>query len=78
ATYSLACADYGQANEATGLPAGVDYTHHALRARLTRRFPKDITTGLQYLFAHYREPSGGGRNNYTAHGLFATLSVRLP
>ena len=78
ASYAFSRADYGQANEATGLPAGVDYTHHTLRAGLTRRFPKDITTGLQYLFAHYREPSGGGRNDYTAHGLFATLSVPLP
>ena len=78
ATYSFSRADFGQANEATGLPAGVDYTHHVLQTGVSRRFAKNATAALQYFFATYREPSGGGANDYTAHGIFATLTMRWP
>ena len=78
ASYSFSRADYGQNNAANGLPLGLEYQRHAVVAGVARRWNKDVTTNLQYGFFHYAEPSGGGLNNYTAHGIFATLTKKWP
>jgi len=78
ASYSFSKADYGQNNEADGLPLGMVYDLHAMQVRVTRRFSKNVTTNLQYGFYNYEEPSSGTVNNYTAHGLFASLTWRIP
>jgi len=49
-----------------------------LRAGVTRRINKHLATTLQYGFYLYDEPSGGQFNNYTAHAVFATVSLILP
>lgn len=77
-SYSFSRADYRQADELAGLPAGVDYTHHTLQAGVSRRIGKNVTTAVQYFFASHRDPGGGGVNNYAAHGIFATLALRWP
>ena len=78
ASYSFSKADYGQNNEADGLPLGMVYDLHAMQVGVTRRFSKNVTTNFQYGFYNYEEPSSGTVNNYTAHGLFASLTWRMP
>jgi len=76
--YAFSHADYGQNNFADGLPLGMVYQRHWLQAGLSRRFLKNLTGNLQYGFSLYDEPSSGGFNNYTAHLLFATLTMNWP
>jgi len=77
-TYTVSHADYGQSNEADGLPLGINYTRHALMAGVTRRLTSYLSTNLRYGFYEYAEPSSGSVNNYTAHGVFATLVFKWP
>lgn len=76
--YSFSLADFTQNNLAAGLPLGINYQQHGLEAGIKRQFAKGKTVGLQYRFDHYDEPSSGGFNNFDAHAVFATLTVRLP
>jgi hypothetical protein len=78
ATYSFSQAGFGQDNVADGLPLGLDYTRHGLMVGLTRRLTSYVASSLKYGFYRYSEPSTGGFNDYTAHGLFATVRVRWP
>ena len=77
-TYSFSKADFSQDNFATGLPLGIRYQQHVLRAALTRRLGKSFVAKLQYAFSYYDEPSSGGAANYRAHSIFALLTYRLP
>ncbi len=76
AAYSFSQAAYGQNNVADGLPLGLDYTRHSVMAAVTRKLTKTVTTTLRYSFAQYSEPNTGGGENYTAHGVFATVAVK--
>ena len=76
--YSFSTADYGQDNIIGGLPMGLNYARHGLTVGITRRFSKFITARLGYGFFKYSEPSAGGFNDYTAHGVFATMVMKLP
>lgn len=78
ASYSFSRARYGEDNIVGGLPLGLDYTRHALTVGLTRRLTNLLSTKFGYGFYQYREPSTGGINNYTAHGVFATLMMKWP
>jgi hypothetical protein len=78
AAYSFSEATYGQNNSTDGLPLGLDYTRHGLTAGLTRKLTDYLTSGLRYGFYQYSEPATGGRNDFTAHGVFATVSVKWP
>jgi hypothetical protein len=78
AAYAFSDADYGQNNYATGVPVGLEYQMHGLQVGLARRFGKNVSTKFQYRFATYDEPSSGSANNYRAHALFATLTLRFP
>ena len=44
-------------------------------AGIGRRFTKAVSSPLQYSFFQYSEPSTGGINNFTGHGVFGTLNV---
>ncbi len=77
-TYSFSKADFSQDNFAGGLPLGIRYQQHALRAGLTRRLSKSLATRLQYGFSYYDEPSSGGVNNYRAHSILAMLTYKIP
>ena len=76
AAYSFSRADYGQNNVADGLPLGLDFTRHGVVAGITRRLSPNLTTNLRYAFYQYSDPSTGGFNNYTAHGVFVTFIVK--
>jgi mono/diheme cytochrome c family protein len=78
AAYSFSRADYAQDNIVGGLPLGLSYTRQALTLGLTRKLTNYLSTKLGYGFYQYREPSTGGVNNYTAHGVFATVMMRWP
>src|SRR5204862_3097239 len=77
-TYSFSRARYGQSNETAGLPLGIDYEMHGLETGLSHRLSKNVTTHLKYGFYYYDEISSAGANNYKAHAIFASISLRLP
>jgi hypothetical protein len=77
ATYNFSRADYGQNNTA-GVPLGIDFTRHQLLVSLTRQFNSRVSASLRYGFSQYSEPSSSNLNNFTAHGIFATLDYRWP
>ena len=76
--YSFSQADYGQNHFADGLPLGLTYSRHGLMAGVSRKLTTYLTSTLRYGFYHYAEPSSGGSNDYTAHGIFATIIVKWP
>ena len=78
ASHVFSKSDYGQNNQTTGLPAGIDYTRHELRAGITRRFARNLTVSLTYGFAQYRDPTSGGVNDFTAQMIFATVAIPWP
>lgn len=77
ASYNYSKADYDQGNVAGGLPVGLVYDWHAVTAGISRRWKENIMTSLQYRYYHYDEGSAGGGNNYTAHGVLASLTMSL-
>jgi hypothetical protein len=77
ATYNFSRDDYGQHNTA-GVPLGIDFTHQQLLVGLTRRFSDRVSASLRYGFSQYSEPSSNNLNNFTSHGIFATLSYKWP
>ncbi len=78
--YSFSRGDYAHGNfgPENPPPFGIEYQQHAVRAALSRRINKNITTKLQYGYYHYDEPSLLGVNDYNAHSVFAVLTCRLP
>jgi mono/diheme cytochrome c family protein len=77
ASYTFSMADYAQHNAAAGLPLGIDYDWHAIQAGVTRRI-RNASVSLRYAFYRYAEPTSGGLNDYTAHAVFAALTLRWP
>jgi mono/diheme cytochrome c family protein len=77
ATYNFSEAGYGQ-NDLAGLPLGIDFTRHELLVGLTRQFSNRLSGALHYRFSQYAEPSGGNVNNFTAHGIFASVNYQWP
>jgi hypothetical protein len=75
--YSFSHSDYEQ-NNFDGLPLGLNYTRHGILAGVSRRLTSNLTSTLRYGFYRYLEPSSGGMNDYTAHGIFASLVVKWP
>ncbi|HXG48108.1 MAG TPA: hypothetical protein VNO52_10825, partial [Methylomirabilota bacterium] len=78
ASYVFSHADYGQDNDAFGLPLGTVYHSHGLQAGLSRQVTKQVKLNLQYGWYRYDESSSGGWADYAAHGLFAVVNVRWP
>jgi hypothetical protein len=76
AGYAFSRADYGRNDAAEGLPLGLDYQRHGVTVGLRERLGARVTAGLRYRFYYYSEPGAGGFNDYTAHGVFATLSYK--
>jgi hypothetical protein len=76
-SYAFSQATYGQNNTA-GIPLGLDFARHELLVGLTRHLTKRLSGGLHYQFSKYSEPSTGNVNNFTAHGVFATLAYKWP
>ena len=74
--YDFSYANYGQDNDPAGLPLGIDYRRHGVRAGVGRKFLKRFLANLEYVWQYYDEPSNGHFNDFTAHGLFATLNIR--
>jgi hypothetical protein len=76
--YIFSRANYGQNNGAAGVPLGLDFTRNQLLVGLTRQFSQRLTGALHYEFSQYAEPSSGQANNFSAHGIFATLACQWP
>ena len=78
ASYSFSQAGYGQNNAPNGVPLGLDFTRHVLFAGVTRQLTKNLSGALHYEFSQYAEPSSAHLNDFTAHGVFATLVYKWP
>jgi hypothetical protein len=77
-SYTFCDADYTQNNVTAGLPLGIDYQWHQLRAGIARQLFGKVSTRLDYVWYFYREPSSGNFNNFTGNGVFATVFLRWP
>ena len=78
AAYAFSRTQFGQDNYADGLPLGINYTRHNLSAAVSHKFSERVTASLRYGFYSYAEPTSGGANDYTAHGVFLTLAMKWP
>ncbi len=77
-SYSFSQAGYGQNNAGAGVPLGLDFTRHVLFVGLTRQLTRNLSGALHYEFSQYSEPSSAHLNDFTAHGVFATLIYKWP
>jgi len=75
-SYVWSASDYEQSNFAAGLPLGIQYQWHQLRAGVSRELNESLRVNLMYLFQLYDEPTSGGFNDYTANGVFASMTWR--
>lgn len=75
-SYNFSHADFEQDNVAEGLPLGIDYQWHTLRAGFSRELNSRMRVRLEYFFSLYDEPSSAGLNDYTAQGVFATFAFK--
>jgi len=78
ASYSFAQANYGQNNGVAGIPLGLNYTRQSATIALVKHFSNRISGSLRYAFYTYAEPSSAGLTDYTAQGIFATVSYKWP
>jgi hypothetical protein len=76
--YNFSYADYAENNGVAGVPLGLNYTRHDVIVGITRQLTKNLSGALHYEFSQYAEPSGGNANNFTAHGVFATIAYQWP
>ena len=76
ASYAFTRADFNQNPDAAVLPYGLDFTRHQLQLGLTRRFTPRVSGSLQYALAEYSEPGAASVNNFTAQGVFASISYK--
>ena len=74
--YDFSHADFSQPNQAAGLPLGIDYESHGIRAGIGRAFLKRFNARIEYNWWYYDEPSSGHYNDFTAHGIFALLRMK--
>jgi hypothetical protein len=76
-SFSYSKADYGQRFNGAALPLGIQYQQHAVRFGVNYKFNSSVTAKLHYAFYHYEEPSSANANDYNAHSIFATVTVKL-
>lgn len=74
--YDFSYADYGQNNAPAGVPLGIDFRRHGVRAGLGRKFLKRFTANVQYMWWLYEEPSSGHYTDFTSHGVFGSVTAR--
>lgn len=78
AGYSYTRADYGQNNFADGLPLGMDFERHGLMAGMSKQLTANLKANVRYGFFRYHEMNQQNVNDYIAHGIFATLTMKWP
>jgi hypothetical protein len=78
ASYYFAQSDYGQNNGVAGVPLGVDYTRHTATVAIVEHFSPKVAGAVRYSFYTYSEPTADGLADYTAQGIFASLTFRWP
>ena len=76
----LACnfshANYAQNNAFAGVPAGLDYTRQDFIISLSRQFTENLGGAIHFEFSQYEEPGVASANNYSANGIFASLTYQ--
>ena len=76
ASYSYTRADYEQNNFVDGLPLGLAFARHSAIAGIRKQLTTSLNANLRYGFFRYYEPQRTSVNDYTAHGVFATLTMK--
>lgn len=76
ASYSYTSGDFSQGNAASGLPLGIEYQQHSVQVGVATQLSEHLRAQLQYQYQTYDEPSGGGVNDYTAHGIFLNCTLK--
>jgi hypothetical protein len=77
-SYHYSRSNYQQHNDSMGLPVGLVYSAHTLQTGLHHQWSERLSASLRYAFYAYDEPISLGLNNYTAHGIFASMQIRFP
>ncbi len=77
-SYSFSRARFAQRNALEGLPLGIEYDLHGVQVGVSHRWSALCSSGVQYGFYTYDEPTARGFNDYTAHLIFGTLTLQLP
>jgi len=77
ADYSFSTTDNAQPISLTGLDLGSDYTRHGLTVTLSRALRHNVLARLRYGFFDFEEDNTGGFNDYTAHLVAGSVTVRF-
>jgi hypothetical protein len=75
-SYEYWQSDFAQTQYSTGLPLGSEFSRQSLQVGWTRKWNAHLKSHLRYGFYDYRDPASGGTTDYTANGLFASLSYQ--
>lgn len=75
--YLYSRADNEQNNVATGLPLGIQNQRHGLLVGLSRAIRENVSARLRYGFYELNEDGTGDFNNYTAHLVSASCTIRF-
>jgi len=75
--YIFSRSENAQNNAADGLPLGLDHQRHGFVAGVSRHLTDAVDVGFRYGFYTYDEDSNGGIDDYTAHMIAATCSVKF-
>lgn len=76
ATYSYSRCDNFTDNSTVGMPFGLDNQRHSLQVAISRRLRKNIAAQIRYGYAEYAEVSNGGVDNYQAHQVGASCTIK--
>ena len=76
--YNYSQSDFGQNNSPAGLPLGLDYTLHGIKAGWVHKMKGNKSVALEYTFYRYREPTLGTVNDFDAHSVFVSYTMRWP
>ena len=58
-----------------GLPMGVAYESEGVALGVTHQFQDNLSGGLQYSFYRYRDDHFDDEGDYTAHGIFGSVTM---
>ncbi len=75
--YWFSMSDNFTDNSAAGLPLGVDNQRHGLMVGCKHKFRENLIGSLRYGFFLYNESSIGHIDDYSAHIVVATMSLRF-
>jgi hypothetical protein len=75
--YSFSLANNSEGISLTGLDLGADYTRHGVSVNLSRKLRENIIASLRYGYYDLKDDAAGGFNNYSAHLVGGSCTIRF-